>query len=98
MFGPSMDHLDQLIKIPYGCGEQNMVRFAPAVFAAKYLKVTNRYSDAMKERVEYIMETGLQKIILFSIGILLLKLSTIKLIDANNLKNMYTHEIFTFLT
>ncbi|XP_060591789.1 CD109 antigen-like isoform X2 [Ruditapes philippinarum] len=61
MFGPSMDHLDQLIKIPYGCGEQNMVRFAPAVFAAKYLKVTNRYSDAMKERVEYIMETGYQR-------------------------------------
>ncbi|XP_045204827.2 CD109 antigen-like [Mercenaria mercenaria] len=61
IFGPSLDHLDQLIKIPYGCGEQNMVRFAPAVFAAKYLKITNRYSEKMKKQVEHIMETGYQR-------------------------------------
>ena len=46
--------------IPYGCGEQNMLKFAPAVFAAMYMQDTNRYIDNpnFKEKITRILRTG----------------------------------------
>ena len=32
----TLDNIDQLLKMPYGCGEQNMYNFAPAVFIYNY--------------------------------------------------------------
>ncbi|XP_052281092.1 CD109 antigen-like [Dreissena polymorpha] len=61
LFGPSLEHLDHLLQMPYGCGEQNMVRFAPAVAAATYLKATSRLSETLQRRVIEIMETGYQR-------------------------------------
>ena len=58
IFGPSLDHLDRLIQMPYGCGEQNMVRFAPAVFAATYLNITGRFAGPLEKRVRRILATG----------------------------------------
>ncbi|KAH3838734.1 hypothetical protein DPMN_112148, partial [Dreissena polymorpha] len=46
--------------MPYGCGEQNMVRFAPAVAAATYLKATSRLSETLQRRVIEIMETDIK--------------------------------------
>jgi hypothetical protein len=38
--GPALDNLDNLVQLPTGCGEQNMIRFAPLVSVTKYLKDT----------------------------------------------------------
>ena len=60
VFGPSLENLDSLIKMPYGCGEQNMLRFAPNVFAAVYMKATNRWNkDPERQReIEKALRTG----------------------------------------
>ena len=34
--------LEKLIEMPFGCGEQNMILFAPNVFVSRYLKKTGR--------------------------------------------------------
>jgi len=36
--GPTVDNLDKLVRMPYGCGEQNMISTAPSVFVSEYLK------------------------------------------------------------
>ncbi|KAL4230201.1 Ovostatin-like [Mactra antiquata] len=62
IFGPSMNHLDKLIKMPYGCGEQNMVRFAPAVYAAQYLlKVNKQLDDSLGRKIKLYLEKGYQR-------------------------------------
>ncbi|KAK3612490.1 hypothetical protein CHS0354_024460 [Potamilus streckersoni] len=63
ILGPSMENLDDLIKLPYGCGEQNMLNFAPSVYAAHYLKQTGRLpDDSVKlEAIRYKLRTGYQR-------------------------------------
>ena len=58
MFGPSMDNLEALLVIPWGTGEQNMVRFAPAVYAANYLNATRKQDDDLQKEIEEILITG----------------------------------------
>ncbi|CAL8312262.1 unnamed protein product [Lota lota] len=42
LMGPSIDGLDSLIRMPYGCGEQNMIHFAPNVYVLQYLDATGQ--------------------------------------------------------
>lgn len=37
ILGPSISGLDSLIQMPYGCGEQNMIKFAPNIYVLQYL-------------------------------------------------------------
>ena len=37
-----MDGLESLLRLPFGCGEQNMVNFAPGIAIAKYLIETEQ--------------------------------------------------------
>ncbi|KAF3850306.1 hypothetical protein F7725_020025 [Dissostichus mawsoni] len=37
ILGPSISGLGSLIKLPSGCGEQNMINFAPNIFVLQYL-------------------------------------------------------------
>ena len=48
--GPSLANIDSLLKMPYGCGEQNMLNFAPNIFIMQYLKATNQLKDNIKEK------------------------------------------------
>ena len=61
IFGPSLENLDKLIKMPYGCGEQNMLNFAPAVFAAVYMNATNRFiqNTEFQDKIKRTLRTGL---------------------------------------
>ena len=36
----TIEGLEKLLQMPFGCGEQNMILFAPNVFVARYLKET----------------------------------------------------------
>ena len=58
MFGPSMDNLEALLVTPWGTGEQNMARFAPAVYAANYLNATRKQDDDLQKEIEEILITG----------------------------------------
>lgn len=39
ILGPSIPNLANLIKMPFGCGEQNMLNFVPNIVILNYLKV-----------------------------------------------------------
>ena len=57
--GPSINGLDKLIKMPYGCGEQNMLNFAPNIFVRKYLSVTNNLKSDMDAKSKEYMVKGM---------------------------------------
>ncbi|KAK3579106.1 hypothetical protein CHS0354_022127 [Potamilus streckersoni] len=61
LMGPSINGLDSLIRMPYGCGEQNMLNFAPNIFITKYLEVTNNLSPDVKEKSKEYMIKGYQR-------------------------------------
>lgn len=60
--GPAMQNIGSLLRLPSGCGEQNMVNFAPAVFIWEYLTTTRQDTDsAIRERALEVMKVGLQR-------------------------------------
>ena len=48
ILGSTRTNLGNLLKIPTGCGEQNMLNFAPNVFVTLYLQQINRLSEEMR--------------------------------------------------
>lgn len=67
VFGPSFKNLDMLIRLPYGCGEQNMITFAPSVFAATYMRKTGRFdsNQELMDKIRNVLRTGYQRQLLF---------------------------------
>ncbi|GAB6021604.1 CD109 molecule [Chamberlinius hualienensis] len=61
IMGPTVNNLDKLIKMPYGCGEQNMVNFVPNIAVADYLKTTNQLTEKLKNKAVKFMEAGYQR-------------------------------------
>ena len=57
----SIDGLERLLKMPFGCGEQNMILFAPNVFVARYLQETGQIKPKVMARAENLMITGYQR-------------------------------------
>ncbi|XP_077311725.1 alpha-2-macroglobulin-like protein 1 [Lithobates pipiens] len=60
IMGTAMQNMDRLLAMPYGCGEQNMVRFAPNIFVLQYLEKTNQLTDEIKSKATEFMEKGYQ--------------------------------------
>jgi hypothetical protein len=56
--GSSFNNVDNLLRMPYGCGEQNMVKFAPNVFILKYLTAINQVTPAIRYKAEAYMTQG----------------------------------------
>lgn len=44
LLGPTIKNLDKLVRMPYGCGEQNMVNFVPNILVLRYLEVDLKHS------------------------------------------------------
>ncbi|XP_033103838.1 CD109 antigen-like, partial [Anneissia japonica] len=61
IMGPTMSGLDELLRVPSGCGEQNMIGFAPDVFIYDYLENTNQNNLEIKEKALRFMNIGYQK-------------------------------------
>ena len=61
VMGPSLSGLDSLLKLPTGCGEQNMVKFAPNIFVMKYLKKTNSSTGDISLKAMEFLQTGYQR-------------------------------------
>jgi hypothetical protein len=58
IMGPAMNNLDNLVKMPYGCGEQNMLNFAPNIFVRNYLKATDKHDPELEAKSLEYMEAG----------------------------------------
>ncbi|XP_040294169.1 alpha-2-macroglobulin-like protein 1 [Bufo bufo] len=61
ILGTTLQNLDHLIQMPYGCGEQNMLTMAPIVYVLAYLKVTEQLSAAQKEKAIGYLQSGYQR-------------------------------------
>ena len=57
----TLDGLENLLQMPYGCGEQNMVLFAPNIFVARYLDATDQLKPEVMAKAEHLMTTGYQR-------------------------------------
>ena len=56
--GPTIKGLDRLLRIPYGCGEQNMLKFAPNIYILQYLEATDQLTDAIQSQTHQFIESG----------------------------------------
>ncbi|KAM3615928.1 uncharacterized protein V6R79_009822 [Siganus canaliculatus] len=61
LMGRAMKNLDKLLAMPYGCGEQNMVLFAPNIFILKYLNSTGQLTKEILDRATHFLESGYQR-------------------------------------
>ena len=56
--GPSVDNVDHLIRMPYGCAEQNMITFAPNIYVLEYLEASSQLSMGKERKLKKFMEIG----------------------------------------
>ncbi|CAG9797907.1 unnamed protein product [Chironomus riparius] len=61
VLGPSIENIDKLIKLPYGCGEQNMLNFVPNIVVLDYLTNLNKLNPDIESKAKKYMETGYQR-------------------------------------
>ncbi|XP_055004063.1 alpha-2-macroglobulin-like protein 1 isoform X2 [Boleophthalmus pectinirostris] len=61
ILGRAMKNLNGLLRMPYGCGEQNMALLAPNIYIMEYLKNTNQLPAELKERATHYLVSGYQR-------------------------------------
>ncbi|MCK4964445.1 MAG: alpha-2-macroglobulin, partial [Dehalococcoidia bacterium] len=57
----TIEGLEGLIQMPFGCGEQNMIVFAPDIFITKYLEESGQLKPEIMAKAEKLMITGYQR-------------------------------------
>uniref|UniRef100_A0A672V7A6 Alpha-2-macroglobulin n=1 Tax=Strigops habroptila TaxID=2489341 RepID=A0A672V7A6_STRHB len=66
IMGTAMQNLHQLLQMPFGCGEQNMVLFAPNIYVLDYLNKTGQLSEEVKSKaIGYLVSGEHTQCILF---------------------------------
>ncbi|XP_042903033.1 alpha-2-macroglobulin isoform X2 [Parasteatoda tepidariorum] len=61
ILGPAINNLDNLVSLPTGCGEQNMVKFTPNYLVLDYLKHIGKLTEDIKTKVIRNLNTGYQR-------------------------------------
>ncbi|XP_017157583.1 CD109 antigen [Poecilia reticulata] len=61
LLGPSISGLDSLVQMPFGCGEQNMIHFAPNVHVLRYLSARGPLDPALQNRATDYMLKGYER-------------------------------------
>uniref|UniRef100_A0A668TCV7 CD109 molecule n=1 Tax=Oreochromis aureus TaxID=47969 RepID=A0A668TCV7_OREAU len=57
----SINNLDSLVQLPLGCGEQNMIHFAPSVYVIQYLDTSNQDDQELRSKALAYMMEGYQR-------------------------------------
>jgi CD109 antigen len=57
----TIEGLDALLQMPFGCGEQNMIVFAPDMYVTKYLQSSGQIKPEIMAKAEKLMITGYQR-------------------------------------
>ncbi|XP_061062881.1 CD109 antigen [Eubalaena glacialis] len=65
ILGSSISGLASLIRMPYGCGEQNMINFAPNIYVLDYLTKKKQLTENLKEKALSFMRQGYQRELLY---------------------------------
>ncbi|KAG5843754.1 hypothetical protein ANANG_G00154260 [Anguilla anguilla] len=61
LMGRALKNLDRLLAMPFGCGEQNMVLFAPNIYILRYLEITEQLTPEIKSKTITFLESGYQR-------------------------------------
>lgn len=65
LLGQTMQGLDNLLQMPFGCGEQNMIFLAPDIEIVRYLKSTGQSMPEVQAKAEFFITTGYQRELTF---------------------------------
>ncbi|KAM3616371.1 uncharacterized protein V6R79_016920 [Siganus canaliculatus] len=61
ILGRALKNLAGLLKMPYGCGEQNMALLAPNIYILQYLRNTQQLTSDIKEKATKFLTSGYQR-------------------------------------
>ncbi|XP_074858471.1 alpha-2-macroglobulin-like protein 1 [Carettochelys insculpta] len=61
IMGLALQNLDRLVQMPSGCGEQNMVLFAPIIYVLQYLEKTRQLTQEIREKATGFLRNGYQR-------------------------------------
>ncbi|XP_019481705.1 PREDICTED: alpha-2-macroglobulin-like protein 1, partial [Hipposideros armiger] len=61
IMGTALQNIDNLVQMPSGCGEQNMVLFAPIIYVLQYLEKSGLLTEEIRSRAVGFLELGYQK-------------------------------------
>ena len=54
----AIKNTQNLLHMPYGCGEQNMVLFVPNIYVLKYLNETKQLTEKIKSKALGFLRVG----------------------------------------
>ncbi|KAI8125140.1 CD109 antigen [Lucilia cuprina] len=63
--GSILGNLENLIRLPSGCGEQTMIQFMPNIMVLKYLQRTRQLSPSIEMRAKKNLELGYQRLLYY---------------------------------
>lgn len=61
LLGGTIENLHQLIRLPTGCGEQNMLNFVPNIVVLDYLHAAGNVDEKIKDKAIKFLESGYQQ-------------------------------------
>ncbi|XP_067307945.1 alpha-2-macroglobulin-like protein 1 [Pseudorasbora parva] len=61
LMGRALKNIGNLLAMPYGCGEQNMLLFAPNIYILQYLESSGQLTPEIKDRARTFLESGYQR-------------------------------------
>uniref|UniRef100_A0A1B0AER0 TEP1-F n=1 Tax=Glossina pallidipes TaxID=7398 RepID=A0A1B0AER0_GLOPL len=61
LLGPTLKNLNELVRKPYGCGEQNMVNFVPNILVLHYLEAMQIDMPDIASKAKNFLEIGYQR-------------------------------------
>ncbi|XP_048359372.1 alpha-2-macroglobulin [Sphaerodactylus townsendi] len=61
ILGSAVQNLHQLLRLPYGCGEQNMALFAPNIYILDYLNKTDQLTEEIQSKAISYLVSGYQR-------------------------------------
>nr|XP_020143340.1 alpha-2-macroglobulin-like [Microcebus murinus] len=61
ILGSAIQNIQNLLQMPYGCGEQNMVLFAPNIYVLDYLNETQQLTPDIESKAIGYLNTGYQR-------------------------------------
>ncbi|NWQ90632.1 A2ML1 protein, partial [Burhinus bistriatus] len=65
IMGNALQNVDRLLAMPYGCGEQNMVRFAPNIYIQQYLEKSGQLRPDIRAKAQGFLQSGYQRELLY---------------------------------
>ncbi|XP_077262894.1 alpha-2-macroglobulin-like protein 1 [Temnothorax americanus] len=65
ILGPVLENLDNLVRLPMGCGEQNMILFVPNIHVIGYLDATGVENPELRAKAIRNMEKGYQRELIY---------------------------------